>query len=187
MVRVFKWMQSYFQVVETIFNRNHHIDMILINEQHQLILIVENMSGDREESMIQVHRYTSLGADANDVIEAELVTERVQDIFVPFEVSASNLFLYLDSGKSRLYLAACDGTVLRAVARHSCHYYLWKSDGIDDRTLFKGTEHFPFESAFSAVLNKTNALEVYKRNDAGDVQVFESMLVLDDIKVRIFE
>lgn len=183
MVRIFKWMKSYFQIIETISNRNHHIDMIMINEEHQLILIVENMSADKEESMIQVHRYTSSCLDTSDTNEMELITERVQDIFIPFEISASNLFLYMDTDSSQLLLTACDGIVLKTVNKKKCHYYVWKSDGIDDKTLFKGTEKCQFEHAMSDMFNRTGNLSIHDRNEAGNVIVFETMIALDDVKV----
>lgn len=149
-LRFLQWSRSYFQVIETIMNRNHAIDMVLVSARHNLVLIVDNKEDAEDDTMIQVHRYKSLDKVENDVHERELITERIQDIFVPYKLTAANMFFYSDTGSLRLYLSTCNGPALSAVPNSLCEYYTWKRDGIAESTRFQRLTRFPLSEAIAS-------------------------------------
>lgn len=158
-LRIFKWKQSYFQIIETIQNRDHKIDSILINPTEQLIILIDNKELMDRDTSVQIHRYSLINELSNDVSTQELTTKRIQGIFLPYSLSTGNLLLYRDSNTQQLYLTLCNGYLINVLPMLSCQFYSWKHDGIDDATMFQRLESFPLmESILNAgsILNGSN-------------------------------
>lgn len=132
-------------------NHNHRIDLVTVSPRHNLILIVHNKVEEDDDTAIQVHRYQAVDNSDSKLKERELITERVQDIFVPYELSAANMFFYSDTGALRLYLITCDGPVLTAIPNDLCQFYTWKRDGIAESTRFQRLQRFPLSEAITNV------------------------------------
>lgn len=128
-------------------NRNHAIDMVTVSARHNLILIVHNKEDVDDDTTIQVHRYLAMDKAENE--PREILTERVQDIFLPYELTAANMFFYSDTGSQRLYLITCNGPALAAVPNGSCEFYTWKRDGIAESTRFQRVQRFPLGEAIA--------------------------------------
>lgn len=148
-LRFLKWSRSYFQVIETIMNQHHAIDLVVVSALQNLILIVHNKEDAEADTTIQVHRYLALDKVENEMNERQLITERIQDLFVPYELSAANMFFYSDSGSQRLYLTTCNGPALATVPNGLCEFYLWKRDGIAESTRFQRLQRFPLSEAIA--------------------------------------
>lgn len=131
-------------------NRDHAIDMVMLSPNQQLILIVHNQETADDDTTIQVHRYQMQEKTDNDVVAKELVTERIQDIFVPYELSTANMFQYGDVASNRLYLVTCDGLLLLAMPNSKCQFHAWKRDGIAESTRFQRLQRFPLSEAISS-------------------------------------
>lgn len=174
-LRFLKWARSYFQVIETIMNRNHAIDLVRVSARHNLILIIHNKGDVDDDTTIQVHRYQASDKIENEMIERELITERIQDIFVPYELSATNMFFYSDTGTQRLYMITCNGPALMAISKSLCEFYTWKRDGITESTRFQRLQRFPLSEAIASTAERLQSI-------ANDTKIFnlDSLLIIQN-------
>lgn len=133
--------------------------MTITVARHNLILIVHNNKMDTDEdTVIQVHRYRTLDNVENDAHERELLTERIQDIFVPYTLDATNMFFYSGTGSQRLYLITCNGQALATVPNGLCEFYVWKRDGIAESTRFQRQQRFPLSEAVASVAERLQVI-----------------------------
>lgn len=156
-------------------NRNHAIDLVKVSARHNLILIVHNKEGVDDDTTIQVHRYQAIDKIENDVNERELITERIQDIFVPYTLSASNMFFYSDTGTQHLYMITCNGPALVAISNSLCEFYTWKRDGIAESTRFQRLQRFPLSEAIASMSEHLQSI-------ANNTKIFnlDSLLIIQN-------
>lgn len=150
--------------------------MVMVSAWHNLILIVHNKVNVEDDTTIQVHRYQTLDRMENENHERELVTERVQDIFVPYKLTAANMFVYSDTGSMHLYLITCNGPALIAVPNGACEFYTWKRDGIAESTRFQRLQRFPLSEA---IANTADDLQSMISNDTS-VFNLDSLLAIQN-------
>lgn len=118
-------------------NKNHKIDLVLVNQMEQLIILIESSSSPDIESLVQIHTYRGINETENDLPTTGLTTKRLQDIYVPFALNDGGVFLYHDLSDGHLHLTLCNGFVLSAWANGLCEFYSWKQDDLDDTTIFQ--------------------------------------------------
>lgn len=103
--------------------------MVIVNSIKQIILISDASKADDTDGIIQVYKYNidmETGVDDEDSVNLrELHTKRVQDIFIPYRVQATNIIFYSKIQPASTYLIICNGTVINAVVKDMCTIYLW--------------------------------------------------------------
>lgn len=157
--------------------------MVMVSARQNLILIVHNKVDNDDDTTIQVHRYQALDKAESALKERELITERVQDIFLPYALTPANMFLYSDTSSLRLYLTTCNGPVLTAVSNDLCEFYAWKRDGIAESTRFQRLQRFPLSEA---IANVAEGVQVVS-NDTTILNLDSLLAIKNGVSRTIYE
>lgn len=147
-MRILKWKRSFFQVVQTILNRNHEIDRVLVESSENLIMLIDDKQSSEHDTLIHVYQcHHSAETDDDQSFE----TKRIQIIPSQYDLSTGNIFLYHSYVDHQLYMSFCDGNLLEALPLHRCEQYIWRIDGVDNVALFQRIERWQTLEKVSSV------------------------------------
>lgn len=139
-LRMLQWKHSFFQNVVTMSNKNHKIDRMLVEQSKNVIIFIDNKEAESHDTIIHVYQY---GHTKNADNINELEVRRVQMISTSIDLLAGNAFTYDGGLVSIFYLVLCATNVPQAIIMKECEYYAWRSDSIEETTVFQRLNHLP--------------------------------------------
>lgn len=166
-----KWKKSFFQTAQTIVNRNHQIDRVVVEFTENLIILIDNKQQEHD-TLIHVYTYSDSTEDEDDIL---LDIKRIQVISTAHDLQADNIFLYNSYTDRQLYMAICGANLLQA---HRCEYYVWKNDGIDDTILFQRIEQWQLIDSISLNQLQSDAPRPNQNQISSNVYTEHELLTL---------
>lgn len=130
-IRIMEWKQTFFQLTNTIYNKNQRIDDIMVKTSAQIAVLIENRLN--QNSIFHIYNYKYSTMDGETSIEFK----RVQLFSTPLDLSNSQVYLFNEYDNQHLQMVICDKHFLEAVQKNRCEYYLWRDNGIENNANFK--------------------------------------------------
>lgn len=139
-LRMLQWKHSFFQTVVTLSNKNHKIDRMLVQQSKNVIIFIDNKKSESHDTIIHVYQYGHI-KNADNISELEV--KRIQMISTKIDLLAGSSFTYDGGLGSILYLVLCATNVPQAVIMKECEYYAWRTDSVEETTIFQRLNHLP--------------------------------------------
>lgn len=128
-----QWKQTFFQAVATVNSPNFRVDRLVMMTSHNVIIMVESKIGN-QESIVHVYSYKN--------VSKSVEMNRLQIFSTSLNANHSHIYLFHEYNSYNLYLMFCDPNLSATIAENQCEYFIWRTDGIENTSLFQPTEKF---------------------------------------------
>lgn len=172
-----EWKQTYFQVIETMYNRNQRIDQIVVESSQRIIILIDKKTPD-QNTILHIYNYNWYANGTDKDFEFK----RIQIISTSLDLSKSNVFLFNEYNNRHLQMFFCDKDLLDALKRNRCEYFLWRNEGIENIPSFKRLDRRPelFDSlSFEIFEARDEQIPTNQLITSNEILVFLSKVILN--------